>query len=194
MLYRHHPAVALYQHALELTAHIPDREHCELSIHFDTATDRRRYNEPDPASNEISIMIPEDGYQKKGSQDIIIHLRDGPIQCISDCHPLYPALRYVLLFPKGQLGWHPNIPCQEIENVNEVVNDEDSNDNERKEKCVSMAQFYRYQLHIHAVGSQHLFLAANLFQEYICETWAMAEQNRLNYIRDNPQDGPRSYN
>jgi len=188
VLYRHHPGVELYQHAKELMANIPEGDDCELSIHFDTASDRRRYNEPDPANNEISIMIPDDGYQVKDSQDIIIHLRDGPVQRMSDCHPFYPALRYVLLFPTGQLGWHPKIPYQEIENAIQPNEDEDNDENNENQRCVSMAQFYKYQLHIRTVGSNHLFLAGSLFQEYVCEAWAMAEQNRLNYIKLNQRD------
>ena len=53
---------------------------------------------------------------------------------------------------------------------------------------MSMAQFYKYQLHIRAVGSNHLFLAESLFQEYVCEAWAVAEQNRLNFIKENQRD------
>jgi len=101
VLHFHHPGAQLYTYAMELIANIPDGQDCELSIYFDAESDRRHYNEPGPASTEISVMIPDEGYQTKESQDIIIHLRDGPIKCISDCHPFYPALRYVLLFPKG---------------------------------------------------------------------------------------------
>ena len=115
VLHRHHRGAALYKHAQELVANIPDGDNCQLLIHFDAACDKRCYNEPDAASKEISIMIPEEGYDQKGSQDIIVNLRDGPLERISDCHPFYPALRYVLLFPKGQLGWQPNIPYEEIE-------------------------------------------------------------------------------
>ena len=67
VLYHHHPGVELYKHAKELMANIPEGDNCELSIHFDTTSDRRHYNEPDPANNEISIMIPDDGYQVKNS-------------------------------------------------------------------------------------------------------------------------------
>jgi Helitron helicase-like domain at N-terminus len=33
------------------------------------------------------------------------------------------------------------------------------------------------------VESNHLFLSGKLFQEFTCEAWAVAEQNRLNYLR-----------
>ena len=104
VLYRHYPGAELYRHAKELIADIPKGHNYELSIHFDAACNNRHYNEADAASTEISVMIPDESFQAKKSQDIIIHLKDSPIQQISDCHPFYPALRYVVLFPKGQLG------------------------------------------------------------------------------------------
>jgi hypothetical protein len=50
-----------------------------------------------------------------------------------------------------------------------------------------MAEFFRYRLHIRPIDieSNHLFLSGKLFQEFVCEAWAVAEQNRLNYIRKN---------
>ena len=91
-------------------------------------------------------------------------------------HPLYPALRYVLLFPTGQLGWFHGIPH---------IVDEDDDDNEVR--FVTMAEFYRYHLAICPleVESNHLFLCGNLFQEFVCESWAITEQNRLNFVRHN---------
>jgi len=51
-----------------------------------------------------------------------------------------------------------------------------------------MAQYYKYQLHICTVGSPYLFLVGNLFQEYVCKSWAIAEQNRLHWIKANQKD------
>jgi hypothetical protein len=50
-----------------------------------------------------------------------------------------------------------------------------------------LAGFNKYRLHIRPenVESIHLFLTGKLFQEYVCEAWAVAEQNRLNWIRLN---------
>ena len=33
------------------------------------------------------------------------------------------------------------------------------------------------------VESNHLFFTGDLFQEFLCEAWAVAEQNHLNYLR-----------
>jgi hypothetical protein len=35
------------------------------------------------------------------------------------------------------------------------------------------------------VESIHLFLTGNLYQEYVCEAWAISEQNRLNWLKRN---------
>ena len=90
---------------------------------------------------------------------------------------LLSFLRYVLLFPTGQLRWHPAILYEQVEDQA----------NDPKEKYVSLAGFNRYRLHIRPedVESIHLFLTGKLFQEYVCEVWAVAEQNRLNWIRFN---------
>jgi Helitron helicase-like domain at N-terminus len=91
-------------------------------------------------------------------------------------HPLYPALHYVLLFPSGQLQWHPWIEYAA-----------DDNGGARKRKCVSKSEFYCYRLHPQppAVEPQHIFLTEKLFQEFICDQWATSEQDRLRWIMMN---------
>ena len=182
MLYRCHPAVRLYKQAWELTAHLPLDHHCTISLHFDENCDRRRYNEPDASVKEISVILPGEGDEIKQSQDIILSRKDGPLQRMSDLHPLYPSLRYVLLFPTGQLGWHDHLPYKDVE-------DEPHGRRQLQQTrmYISMAEFHRYRLFIRPVlaESQHLFLTGKLFQEYVCETWAISEQNRLNFIKSN---------
>ena len=152
----------------------PDLQ-CRIALRFDTGCDRRRYQAPDASVREIAVILPGDGDQIRGSQDIILYRNSGqPLQRISDVHPLYPCLRYVLLFPTGQLGWHPKILYQTVEEGAQS-----------KRKHVTMAEYQRYRLFIRPsdVESNHLFLTGNLFQEYVCETWAVTEKNRLNYLR-----------
>jgi hypothetical protein len=89
-----------------LTAHLPPEDQCSISLHFDENCDRRQYNAPNASVKEIAVIILGDGDQVRYSQDLILNHRDGPLQHISNLHPLYPSLQYVLLFPTGQLGWH----------------------------------------------------------------------------------------
>ena len=48
-----------------------------------------------------------------------------------------------------------------------------------------MAQYFHYCLHICPtdLDSNHLFLAGKLFQEYVCESWAITEQKCLAQLR-----------
>jgi hypothetical protein len=153
-------------------------QNCSIVFCFDPHTDRHRYLPPDSRVQEIAVLLPGDGDQPKDCQDIILYHNSGPLQRISDTHPLYPSLHYVLLHPTGQLGWHPFIPYEELE------------DNRRRgTKCryMSMAEYHRFHLFFRPshLQSNHLFLSGKLFQEYVCEIWAVSEQSRLNFLRMN---------
>ena len=156
---------------------MPSEQQCQIALHFDSSCDRRRYQAPDASVNEIAVILPGDGDQPTGPQDIILYRKHGPpLQRISNLHPFYPSLRYVLLFSTGQLGWYPHLPYHEREEGSES-----------QQKYVTMAEFFHYRLYIHPrdVESNHLFLAGKLFQEFVCEAWAVAEQSHLSYIRMN---------
>ena len=177
MLYRQHPGTELYKHAFQITRDMPSEQNATIALRFDPHTDRRRYLPPDPRVQEIAILLPGEGDQPKDSQDIILHRNGGSLMRILDTHPLYLSLHYVLLHPTGQLGWHSFIPYEELENRQRG----------NKRKYMTLAEFHRFHLlprppHIE---SNHLFLSGKLFQEYVCETWAVSEQNRLNYARMN---------
>jgi hypothetical protein len=44
------------------------------------------------------------------NQDILLRMHDGGMQRISEIHPSYDFLHYVLLFPKGDDGWYVDVP------------------------------------------------------------------------------------
>src|SRR5947199_10681411 len=69
--------------------------------------DHRRYNRP--TASEVAIILPGTGEEQVDRRDIILQARSGPFKRISELHSAYCALRYPLLFPNGQQGWHPNI-------------------------------------------------------------------------------------
>ena len=221
MLYRVHSGVQLYKQAYELTRTMPPEQQCRIALRFQQNTDRRRYQNPDPSVREIAVILPGDGDTPAGAQDIILYRRNGPLFRITDSHPSYPSLRYVLLFPTGQNQWHPYIPFNEQHNLpapalpapaNEQddlpapANDDDdlpapANDDDdlpvpaneedgqpapaNRETFLSLAKYFCYRLHVHPtqIDSHHLFLAGKLFQEYVCEAWAVAEQKRLGQLK-----------
>ena len=65
-----------------------------------------------PANDEVAAIIPGDGSEEHSNHhDIILRLRGGGLQRISHLHPSYSTLHYVVLFPNGEDGWHPEIPA-----------------------------------------------------------------------------------
>ncbi|GFS32967.1 hypothetical protein Acr_00g0025630 [Actinidia rufa] len=83
-------------------------EYLTAYLHYSVATDRRRYNLP--TSDEIAVILPGDGTEVNGMRDIVLHLRgNNDLMRISECHPAYLPLHYVLLFPRGELGWEPQL-------------------------------------------------------------------------------------
>ena len=82
-----------------------------ISLHLNTIdvrhVDRRRYNRP--TTSEVAIIMPGTGEERVDRRDIILETRGHQLKRISELHSAYCALRYPLLFPNGQQGWHPNL-------------------------------------------------------------------------------------
>ena len=141
----------------------PDQQ-CKIALRFDHGNDHRRYNLPTDTSNEIAVILPGDGDQSTVGRDIILNRRDGRLQEISELHPLYPSLHYVLLFPTGQLQWHKHIPL--------II----ENQRAHKREYITQAEFFKYRLFPHVNESNHIFMAGKLFQEYVVHSWAVASK------------------
>ena len=190
-LYRHHPGIEMYKQAYELTRNLPPENQCKIALRFDERTDRRRYNLPTAAAaTEIAIILPGDGDQPQDCRDIVLHRRGGqPLERISELHPMYLSLHYVLLFPTGQLGWHRRMLRTDAEdNDGGNPNDEENSVEEtptRKRKYVTQMEWFGYRLFPRINESQHIFRAGKLLQEFIVDAWALTEQSRLNWVKFN---------
>jgi hypothetical protein len=96
------------------------------------------------------------------------------------------ALHYLLLFPYGEDGWHPNILVNVV--VADVDLDEDharESELQRKHCNVTMAEFYGYRLRDRNTYGIALLRGGRLRQQYIVDAYAAIEQNRLKYLRLN---------
>jgi len=113
MLLDNHPYIGHYRHAYKLIREKPVEEQEEITIrlHVNLQQDQRTHNLP--TAEEIAVIIPEDGvHHALDNRDVVLRAKGGRLEQISQNSPSYSALHYVLLFPKGENGWHPRIPIR----------------------------------------------------------------------------------
>lgn len=73
-------------------------------------SDKRKGKEYDlPSTSEVAGLIVGDMSSTIGVRDIVVQFQSDTLQQIRDDHPLYMSLQYLLLFPHGEYGFHPEI-------------------------------------------------------------------------------------
>ena len=108
-----------------------------LQLQFIVASgaDKRRCNLP--TSNEIAMIIGHE-YRENGFRDKILASRNKHnrphYSKINGNHPSYMPLHYVLLFPRGELGYYWALQLQD-------------NGGQRRKTELAQCVFYRYHLH-----------------------------------------------
>jgi hypothetical protein len=104
MVYQHNPYYAIYKTAKE---RVGQDVNLQLNlITFDAEKrDPRRYNLP--TASEVGIIVKIDLSDVNATRDIIIECRGGQLKRISELHSAYLPLRFPLLYPYGEPGWHP---------------------------------------------------------------------------------------
>lgn len=113
-------------------------------------------------------IFTEDTQQRR---DIVLSTKQGPLRHIHETHPLYDPLQYVLFFPYGSPGWHPN-----IRNLN----------NGRK---ITALQYYSYHIikRKNKLTQQIIFNSLHhggrLFQQWVVDQYAKIDQSRLEFFR-----------
>jgi hypothetical protein len=155
MMHHHNPFIAIFKTAKDRIG-----QDINLSLNlisFDsTHKDPRRYNLP--TASEVGIIINKDTSDVNTARDLIIEYRSGRLQHVSELHAGYLALRFPLLFPYGEKGWHPEIPFSDV--VQQSCNDNDNHaeaqeeDHEAEYKSKSTGKNKRQILNV-------LFLSAS---------------------------------
>jgi hypothetical protein len=178
ILNQSHPYVELYKQAFQIMREKPPEEHDTVAfrLHADRNQDLRRYNLP-TANDEVAAIIPGDGSEERSDhRDIVLRLRGGDLQRISHLHPSYSTLHYVVLFPNGEDGWHPEIPSR-------VIAQRRRRSDKVTERC-----YYAHRFHSRPGEPPLLLWGGNLFQQFVVDAWASVEQNTLNWIRHHQRE------
>ncbi|XP_026384034.1 uncharacterized protein LOC113279563 [Papaver somniferum] len=150
----------------------PIDQNIRVSLQYNKSTDIRRYNLP--TADEIAVIVPEITYKETGVRDIILHLRENNgLKQISECHPAYLPLHYVLLFPFGELGWSPTM--RQWDAVTQTYT---------KTK-LSQMEYYSYRIFERTEEYSTILRAGKLFQEFLVDAWEATEQSKLAWLKFN---------
>jgi len=140
-----------------------------MRLVLEEGADRRRENLP--TSNEVAVIIPDENGDPN-CRDIILAERGGPAtepRChrIHATHAAYMPLHYVLLFPRGDLGWHYQLRLR----------------GNRERDRLTFRQYFRFHLHVRNGHELIPFAFYRLFQQYLVDAWAICDQHQLNWLR-----------
>ena len=174
MLNAVNPFVPLYRQAYQIMQETPPQLQANLSVAIvlEPGEDRRRYNLP--TVDEVAAIIPGHGEEEVDeNRQIALRYKNGGLWFMSHLHPLYSPLHYVLLFPKGDQGFHNKIPVVEQEGVSV------------RSPHVSQRCYYTFRLHPRPMEPSDLFRGGRLFQQYVVDAWASIEQSELNWVMKN---------
>lgn len=198
MLLDVNPFAATLQSAAERLRHNPSTDLC-IRISGNASREGRQYAAP--ACAEVAVIIPGDqnSEQAAAHRDVMYITKQGDIRHINETHSFYDPLHYVLLFPRGDLGWHPRILLrdanadddQDVED-NDAQDDDDDDDMDQSDdeqlwsrtsrSRVTTRQYYAFMLQIRE-NTYIFFFCGRLLLEYIVDNYAKLETQRLKYLR-----------
>jgi len=171
MLLNSHLYIGHYCYAYELIREKPveEQEAITIRLHVNLQQNQRTHNLP--TAEEIAVIIPEEGvHHAIDNRDMVLWARGRRLEWISQNSPSYAALHYVLLFPKGENGWHPRIPIHGAQLRKRGENARQRNEEERaRSQVVSDRCYYAYHLHVRDGPQPPLFYGRKLFQQFVVD-------------------------
>ncbi|AQK76511.1 hypothetical protein ZEAMMB73_Zm00001d018583 [Zea mays] len=98
-----------YFEHLRTMGHVENLDDYRIALNLDQTLNQKTYNTP--LTSEVAAVWIE-GSEGRGqfSKSVMLHGKDSSSHCIRSYHGCYDALSYPLFFPRGELGWHANIP------------------------------------------------------------------------------------
>ena len=157
---------SIYQHAFEILNLFDSPDY---SIRLCAAPNKYSGHNNLPTVDEVAVIVPGTS-NPKDSRDIILSQRPTLIdehndekhyrnlQRISDGHPAYAPLHYVLLFPYGEPGWHWDLKLT-------------------TGKRLTLHQYCAFRLHDRANEFSTILHGGQLLQHYMVDMFAAIDQN-----------------
>ncbi|KAJ2929201.1 hypothetical protein H1R20_g7887, partial [Candolleomyces eurysporus] len=193
MLMVNHPFARIYHHGHQILQNHNAEADYEIALRLIPGTNRGVYNLP--SNNEYAFILPGTGNTEP--RDIVLRLRGGLLERISDLNPAYATLQYPLLLPFGTLEWHPELQLVETERQRERrFNNRRRNIAQREEaglegeeverdRKLTLSVYTTYRIHFRQNDFNILLRGGQLFCRYVVDMYASIDQQRLMWIKRN---------
>ncbi|KAL8094853.1 hypothetical protein AgCh_036387 [Apium graveolens] len=149
-------------------------EICELEVTLKVSrSESGRENHVVPSDEVAGIMVGDDD-NTCGFRDIIMDDKVQGLVRASYVHPKLMSLKYPILFPWGEDGFHPRIKFHKT-----------ANNSSGSRGYLSMKDYYCYSFQVREYEGMTPRLGGRLFQQYIVDAYSSVEQTRLWWFRTN---------
>ncbi|XP_018503801.2 uncharacterized protein LOC103950741 [Pyrus x bretschneideri] len=138
-------------------------------------TDSKQYDQP--TSDELSGLIVGDIGLADSNRDIIIESKSEGLKRVTKLNPKFMSLQYPILFPYGEDGYRPDLKWSE-----------NYKGPKTKRQRIPMRAFIAYQIQERDPCLTTLLKGGRLFQQYLVDSYATLEEDRLDYIRQNQKN------
>ncbi|XP_044354828.1 uncharacterized protein [Triticum aestivum] len=166
---------------------VDDLEEYRIELNTDMRLDQRRYNLP--ISSEVAaIWVEGNELCKHFDRSIVLFGNGNKRYSIQPYYGCYDPLSYPLFFPRGEIGWHPEIPKNGV-NLNEILQSRRSGRHSlgtytNSRLCVSVRDYYCYKFQIRRGVFNTMLYGKQLCQQYVVDMYIKVESSRLDYIRN----------
>ncbi|XP_048442136.1 uncharacterized protein LOC103940193 isoform X3 [Pyrus x bretschneideri] len=134
--------------------------------------DSKQYEQP--TTDEIGGLIVGDIGLYDSNRDIIIESNSHELKRVTKLNPKFMSLQYPILFPYGEDGYRPDLKWNE-----------NYKGKKTKRQRIPMRAFIAYQIQEREPPLSTLLRGGRLFQQYLVDSFATLEEDRLDYIRQN---------
>jgi hypothetical protein len=98
-----------YSETLRTMGQLEDTNDYCISLNLDPQKDHRTYNLP-VSSKVVAVWVESQDRLRQFNRGVCLHGKDRQITRIQSYDASYDHLSYPLFFPRGEPGWHANIP------------------------------------------------------------------------------------
>ncbi|XP_072146336.1 uncharacterized protein [Setaria viridis] len=161
-------------------------EEYRVMLNLDQRLDQRTYNAP--ITSEVAAVWVE-GNERRNTFDrnVILHGNNNEIQGIRSYAGCYDPLSYPLFFPRGELGWHADIPkvgitTEDVKKARANKNNKNNDPDSSGRLWVTMREYYCYKFHVRPNIFNPILYGGRLFQQFAVDTYIKIESSRLDFI------------